>query len=106
MHKSRLQVGDTVVIRSGDSKGKSGKIQSIDRVKQTATVEGINVRKRHTKPTQLNQQGGVFEKTMPIALSKMGIQHPSKPKKTTKVAFKVTKTGKTRIYKSNSKEIK
>ncbi len=106
MHKTRLQVGDTVVIRSGNSKGQSGKILSIDRVKQTAVVEGINVRKRHTKPTQANQQGGVFEKPLAMPLSKMGIKHPSKANATSKIAYNVTKSGKTRIYKSNSKEIK
>jgi len=60
--KLKIKVGDLVKVISGDSKGQEGKITSINRTKMRATVEGVNLVKRHTKPSASNPQGGIEEK--------------------------------------------
>jgi large subunit ribosomal protein L24 len=62
--------GDTVLIRRGKEKGKRGTVKAVFPKDGVATVEGINVVKRHTKPGQAGQQsGGIFEKEAPLPVS-------------------------------------
>lgn len=62
--------GDTVMIRRGKEKGKRGTVKSVFPKDGAATVEGINIVKRHTKPGQGGQQsGGIFEKEAPLPIS-------------------------------------
>lgn len=56
---------------SGDSKGQEGAILSIDRKKMRATVEGVNVVKRHSKPSATDPQGGIVEKEGSIHISNL-----------------------------------
>lgn len=60
--KLHVKTGDTVVVISGKDKGKQGKITAALPKKGRVVVEGINVVKRHTKPTQANPKGGIIEK--------------------------------------------
>lgn len=69
--KLHIKVGDTVKVLSGESRNKEGKILSIDRVKERATVEGVNVVKRHTKPSASEPNGGIVEKEAPIHISNL-----------------------------------
>jgi large subunit ribosomal protein L24 len=71
--KLHIKVGDTVKVISGDSKGQEGKILSIDRKKMRATVEGVNIVKRHTKPSATDPQGGIVEKEGGIHVSNLMI---------------------------------
>jgi large subunit ribosomal protein L24 len=103
--KIRLKKGDTVVVRSGKYKGKSGKITAVHPSENKVTVEGINIVKKHVKPNKANPQGGIVEITKPFLVSKVGIMDPT-TKKPTRIGFKVTKDAKTRVYKSSGKEIK
>lgn len=106
MFKIRLKKGDTVVVRSGKYKGKSGKIVAVHPQENKVTVEGINIVKKHQKPNRANPQGGIIEITKPIAVSKVGIMEPTS-KKPSRIGYKVDKDGsKTRVFKSNGKEIK
>ena len=59
--KLHIKVGDTVKVISGESKGQEGKISSIDREKMRATVSGVNMIKKHNKPSASNPQGGIEE---------------------------------------------
>lgn len=105
--KVRLKVGDTVVVRSGAEKGKTGKVTEVLPREQKVVVEGVNVRKRHQKPTQALPQGGVFEEAKPIDVSKVGIIHPTKKGQASRIAFETDAKGnKKRIYKATGKEIK
>jgi large subunit ribosomal protein L24 len=62
--------GDSVMIRRGKEKGKRGTVKAVFPKAAQATVEGINIVKRHTKPGQAGQQsGGIFEKEAPIPVS-------------------------------------
>ena len=69
--KLKIKVGDLVKVISGDSKGQEGKITSINRTKMRATVEGVNLVKRHTKPSASNPQGGIEEKEGTINVSNL-----------------------------------
>ena len=104
--KIRLKVGDTVVVRSGKYKGKTGKVTATHPTENKVTVEGINIVKKHVKPNRAHPQGDIVEITKPIWVSKVGIVEPTS-KKASKIAVKVDAKGvKTRIFKRSGKEIK
>jgi large subunit ribosomal protein L24 len=67
--------GDMVEVIAGEHKGKTGKILKVLRDKNRVVVEGINMVKRHTRPTQ-NRQGGIVEKEAPIHASNVRLLNP------------------------------
>jgi large subunit ribosomal protein L24 len=69
--KLHIKVGDTVKVISGESKGQEGKILIIDRNKMRAIVEGVNMIKKHNKPSASNPQGGIEEKEGTIHISNL-----------------------------------
>ena len=106
VYKIRLKKGDTVMVRSGKFKGKTGKIVATHPRENKVTVEGINVVKRHLKPNRTQPQGGIIEITKPLWVSKVGIVEPTK-KKPSRIGYKIAKDGsKKRVFKSSGKEIK
>ena len=64
--KLKIKTGDTVKIIAGEEKGKEGKVLRVDREKNRAIVEGLNLVKKHTKPNAQNPQGGIVEKEASI----------------------------------------
>lgn len=106
LFKIRLKKGDTVVVRSGRQKGQSGKVTAVHPSENKVTVEGVNVVKKHQKPTSKHPQGGIIEVTKPIWVSKVGLMEPGS-KKPARTGMKVDDKGsKTRVYKSTGKEVK
>jgi len=106
IYKIRLKVGDTVIVRAGKFKGRTGKITAVHPTLNKVTVEGINIVKRHVKPTRVHPQGGIFEITKPIWVSKVGLYDSAK-KKPSRVGYKLSKEGvKTRVMKTSNKELK
>jgi large subunit ribosomal protein L24 len=104
--KIRLKKGDTVVVRAGKYKGKTGKVVATHPAENKVTVEGINIVKKHQKPNKKYPQGGIIELTKPIDVSKVGLQDPE-AKKATRIGFSFSKDGaKVRIAKKSGKEIK
>jgi large subunit ribosomal protein L24 len=104
--KIRLKKGDTVMVRIGKDKGKTGKVVAVHPRENKVTVEGVNIIKKHVKPNREYPQGGIIEMTKPIWVSKVGIVDPA-TKKTTRIGFKLNEDGsKTRVFKSSGKEIK
>lgn len=73
----KLKKGDKVQIIAGKDKVKKGKILRVDRDRGTVIVEGINLRKKHTKPTQKNPKGGIIQTEGPIHGSNVQIVCPS-----------------------------
>ena len=73
--KTNIIKGDTVLVRRGKEKGKRGTVKAVNRLSGTATVEGINIVKRHTKQgttggnMSSQQTGGIIEKESPMPLS-------------------------------------
>ena len=85
--KLHVKKGDTVVVISGNEKGKQGEIIAVDIKKERVTVKGLNLVKRHTKPSQANPQGGIIEKEGTIHVSNVMVLDPEQkvPTRTKKV---------------------
>lgn len=69
--KLHIKVGDTVKIISGEAKGREGAVLTIDRKKMRATVQGVNIIKKHAKPSAADPQGGIVEKEGSIHISNL-----------------------------------
>ena len=104
-YKIRLHKGDTVMVRSGKDKGKTGKIMAVHPSDNKVTVEGINIVKKHLKPNRTHPQGGIVELTKPVWVSKVGIVDAT-GKKPVRIGYKTESDKKVRIYKDTGKEIK
>jgi large subunit ribosomal protein L24 len=80
----RIKKGDTVYIRSGQYKGKTGRVLHVDSSKNTVVVEGWNMKKKHQKPTQKNPKGGIISIEAPMHISNVAVYSTSlsKPVKT------------------------
>ncbi|MDK2918794.1 MAG: large subunit ribosomal protein [Candidatus Petromonas sp.] len=84
---------DTVVVISGKDKGKVGKVLQAFPKEERVIVEGVNMVKKHQKPTPNMQQGGIIEKEAPIHVSNVMI-YDSKAKSGTRIRHKVLDNGK------------
>lgn len=67
---------DNVMVVSGNARGKSGKILKVFRDDDRVIVEGVNIVKRHSRPSQKNPQGGIVQKEAPIHASKVMVVCP------------------------------
>jgi large subunit ribosomal protein L24 len=67
--KLKIKKGDTVKVIAGDDKGKEGRVLEIYPTKMTILVDGVNIHKKHTKPSQQNQNGGIVDTSLPINYS-------------------------------------
>ena len=65
----RIKTGDIVEVISGDDKGKQGKVLNFNPKTQRILIEGVNFIKRHSKPSQQNQQGGIIEREASLHIS-------------------------------------
>ena len=74
--KFHVKKDDTVVVLTGKDRGKSGKILKVIPKKQRVIVEGVNLIKKHQKPTQANPEGGIITKEAPIHISNVLIFCP------------------------------
>jgi len=105
-YKIKLKKNDVVIVISGKYKGKTGKVLSTFTKTNKVTVEGINIAKKHAKPTKSLPQGGIIDLIRPIGVSKVALYDPL-TKKASKIGYKVDKDGKkTRVYAKSGKEIK
>ena len=99
--KCRLKKGDEVVITTGRSAdGKTGKIDRIDLKKNRVYVGGLNIAKRHTKPGQGQEEGGIIDKVMPVDISNVAFVDP-KTKKPTRIGYKLQDGKKVRYAKAS-----
>lgn len=88
-----VKKGDTVVVISGKDKGKTGKVLQAIPAKERVIVEGVNMVKKHQKPTPQMQQAGIIEMEAPIHASKVMI-YDSKTKSGTRIRYKKLEDGK------------
>jgi large subunit ribosomal protein L24 len=72
----KIKKGDTVLVRTGDDKGKTGKVLKVFSEKNRVIVEGVNFIKRHTRQTQRAQKGGIIEKEAPVHVSNLMLYCP------------------------------
>ena len=104
----RVKRGDTVYVRTGEDRGKTGRVLFVNLKKKTVVVEGINMRKKSQRPTQKNPKGGVITIEGPIHVSNVGIYSSvtSGPTKTgTRVIDEGGKKRRVRISKDSGEEI-
>jgi len=80
--KLHVKTGDTVVVIAGKEKGKQGKVKAALPKKNRVVVEGVNMVKKHQKPTPSNPQGGIIEKEASIHVSNVMILDPETKKPT------------------------
>lgn len=85
----KIKVGDQVKVITGQEKGKEGKVIATLKDINKVVVEGINVHKKHQKPNNMNQNGGIFDKEAPIHVSNV---KKIETKKEVKKEAKVEKT--------------
>ena len=96
MPKLKIKKGDQVIVICGDDKGKTGEITKVMPAENKVVVQGINLVKRHQKPSQTNP-GGIITKEAPINVSNVALIDP-KSGKATRVKYAVDKKGvKTRV---------
>ena len=102
--KFKLRKGDDVVILSGRDKGKTGSILRVFRSKDRVIVDGVNIVKRHTRPSQA-QPGGIVDKEAPIHISNVALTDP-KDGSATRVGYKFREDGrKVRVSKQSGEVI-
>jgi len=90
---ARIRKGDTVVVISGKDKGKTGKVMRVLREDDRVVIEGINLVKRHTRPSPRNPSGGILEREQPLHACKVMPLDP-KTGKGTRVRFNTLEDGK------------
>ena len=106
MTKIHIKKGDTVIVITGEDKGKTGKVLKMLRDEQRAIVEGVNIVTKSAKPSAKNPQGGFIKVEAPIHVSNLSLVDP-KSGKATRIAIKVNADGKkVRIAKKSGEEIK
>ncbi len=101
--KLRIKAGDTVRVITGDHKGSEGKVLRVDREKNKAIVESVNMVSKHEKPSAQNPQGGIVKKEAPIHVSNLALID-SKSGETTRVGFEI-RDGKKVRYSKKSNEV-
>ena len=91
MGAAKIKKGDSVVILAGRDKGKTGEVLRVMPKENRALVRGVNVVRRHEKPTR-DKQGGITTKEGPIQLSNLAVADP-KDGKPTRIGFKLLEDG-------------
>ena len=81
----KVKVGDNVKVLTGKDKGKEGKVLYTLRKKDRVVVEGVNIVKKHMKPSRMNETGGILEVENPIHVSNVKVLTAKENKKTKEV---------------------
>ena len=102
--KLKIKTGDTVKVIAGDHKGTEGKVVQVDREKNKAIVEGVNMVSKHEKPSAKNPQGGIVKKEAPIHISNLSLIDP-KSGDATRVGYEVRDGKKVRFAKKSNEVI-
>ncbi|WP_116679237.1 MULTISPECIES: 50S ribosomal protein L24 [Bacteroidales] len=106
MSKLHIKKGDTVMVISGEDKGQSGRVLEVLVKEQRAIVEGLNMIKKHAKPSAKNPQGGIISKEAPMHISNLNVVDP-KSGKASRIGRRLNEDGKlVRYAKKSGEEIK
>ena len=96
MATMKIKKDDMVRVIAGGNVGDEGKVIAVDKKNNTVTIEGVNMVKRHVKPSMANQAGGIIEQEAPIDASNVMLLHNGQP---TRVGFKMDGDKKVRYAK-------
>lgn len=99
----KIKVNDTVKVLVGKDRGKIGKVLKVLPSKNKVIVQGVNVVKKHKKPTSADKTGEIIEKTLPIAISNVSLV--DKDNKPSKVGFKEKNGNKVRFLRKTGEEL-
>ncbi|OCA88540.1 50S ribosomal protein L24 [Pradoshia sp. D12] len=99
-----VKKGDKVVVISGKDKGKQGVVLEAFPKKDRVLVEGVNIVKKHAKPSQANPQGGIFEQEAAIHVSNVMIIDP-KTGNPTRVGYQTVDGKKVRVAKKSGESL-
>jgi large subunit ribosomal protein L24 len=102
MAMSKIRKGDTVRVIAGKDKGATGKVISVDPKNHKVVVEGVNMIKKHEKPSARNADGGIITREAPFDVSNVMFLHNGTP---TRVGFKVEDGKKVRIARKTGEVI-
>src|SRR5690606_11778491 len=102
--KLKIKTGDTVEVITGDHKGSQGKVLKVDREKNKAIVEGVNLVSKHEKPSSNNPQGGITKKEAFIHISNLSLLDP-KSGETTRIGYETRDGKKVRLSKKSNEVI-
>ena len=106
MSKLHIKKNDTVIVLSGEDKGKTGEVLKVFVDENRALVEGIRIVSKSTKPSAKNPQGGIVKQEAPIHISNLSLIDP-KTGKATRVGIKKNEDGtKVRVSKKSGEVIK
>ena len=103
MGKLKIKSGDTVKVIAGDHKGTEGKVLTVLKDKNKAIVEGVNMVKKHMKPSAQNPQGGIVEKEATIQISNLSLL--TSKGETTRVGYRMEGDKKVRFAKKSNEVI-
>jgi large subunit ribosomal protein L24 len=104
--KLHIKKGDSVMVVTGESKGQKGRVLEVDRDKDRAIVEGLNLISKHTKPNAKAPQGGIVKKEAPIHISNLMLIDPASGKPT-RIGRRLNQKNKlVRYSKKSGEEIK
>ncbi|MGF1463182.1 MAG: 50S ribosomal protein L24 [Maricaulaceae bacterium] len=103
MMAAKIKKGDKVVVLTGKDKGRTGEVLKAIPEEGRAIVQGVNMVKRHQKPSQ-GQQGGILDKEAAIQLSNLAIVDP-KDGKPTRVGFRILEDGRKVRFAKRSGEV-
>jgi len=101
--KFKIKKGDRVIVTTGKDKGRTGEVIEVRPAEARVKVQGINMVKRHRRPTQTNP-GGIEQMEAPIHISNVSLIDPDSGKPT-KVGYKLEKGKKTRIARKSGKVV-
>jgi len=99
----KLKKNDVVKVIAGTSRGKTGKVLSVNPASSTAVVEGLNIVKKHQRPTQQDQKGGIVEREAPIHISNLMLVGASN--QPVKIARRVVDGKRVRVEKKSGKAV-
>ena len=103
MHKLKIKKGDKVQVVTGKNKGKVGDVTKVFPSENKVIVSGVNLAKKHTKPSQTSE-GGIIQKELPIHVSNVSHVDP-KTNEITKIGYKTLEDGKKVRFANKSGEI-
>lgn len=93
----KIKKGDTVKVIAGKDRDKQGKVIAVNQKNHTVLVEGVNMVKKHTKPSMANQEGGIISQEAALDISNVMLVHNGKA---TRVGFKMDGDKKVRFAKA------
>jgi large subunit ribosomal protein L24 len=104
-NKLKIRKGDRVRVLSGKDRGKEGVVMRALPADGKVIVEGVNIAKKHQRPTRMTEQGGIIDKNMPIDVSNVAVISP-KDGKPTRVGYRFDDNGnKIRVCKRTGAEL-